>query len=69
MVEVKVNEMTDYKSLAERIRQTLAEGGDYELTTEEWRKNALVSAQIEGLKMVKRYINGLPDGTPVPIRK
>ena len=33
----RVRIMTDYKSMAERIRQTLAEGGNCELTTEEWR--------------------------------
>lgn len=47
--------MTDYKSLAERIRQTLAEGGNCELTTEEWRAVAdlLERQEIDSKKVVK----------------
>lgn len=44
--------MTDYKSLAERIRQTLAEGGDCELTTEEWRAVADLLEWREKLRNV-----------------
>lgn len=47
--------MTNYKSLAERIRQTLAEGGNCELTTEEWRAVAdlLEREAIDSTKVVK----------------
>lgn len=33
------------------------------------KPNAIVNIQIEGLRMYKRLINGLPDGYPIPIRK
>ena len=33
------------------------------------KPNALVNMQIEGLRMYKRLINGLPDGYPMPIKK
>jgi hypothetical protein len=47
--------MIDYKSLAERIRQTLAEGGDCELSTEEWRAVAdlLERQAIDSVKVEK----------------
>jgi hypothetical protein len=47
--------MIDYKSLAERIRQTIAEGGDYELNTEEWRAVAdlLEQQAIDSVKVEK----------------
>jgi hypothetical protein len=47
--------MIDYKSLAERIRQTLAEGGNCELNTEEWRAVAdlLEQQAIDSVKVEK----------------
>lgn len=33
------------------------------------KPNALVNRQIEGLRMYKQLINGLPDGYPMPMRK
>jgi hypothetical protein len=47
--------MTDYKSLAERIRQTLAEGGNCDLNTEEWRAVAdlLERQAIDSVKVEK----------------
>lgn len=33
------------------------------------KPNAIVNIQIEGLRMYKRLINGLPDGYPIPMRK
>jgi hypothetical protein len=59
--------MIDYKSLAERIRQTLAEGGNCELSTEEWRavadlleRQAADSVKVEkALERIKSF--GLKD--------
>lgn len=55
--------MTDYKSLAERIRQTLAEGGDCELTTEEWRAVAdLLERQEKPRNVYVVTANGWREG-------
>lgn len=62
--------MEGYKILTPKFRKEINQGVDS--TIEELREcepNALVMAQIEGLKMWKRYINGLPDGVPLPVRK
>lgn len=55
--------MTDYKSLAERIRQTLAEGGNCELTTEEWRAVAdLLERQEKSRNVYVITANGWREG-------
>lgn len=62
--------METYKILTPKFRKEINQG--FDSTIEELREcepNALVIAQIEGLKMWKRYINGLPDGVPIPVRK
>lgn len=62
--------MEAYKILTPKFRQEINQG--FNSVIEELREckpNALVIAQIEGLKMWKRYINSLPDGVPIPVRK
>ena len=62
--------MEGYKILTPKFRKEINQG--FDSTIEELREcepNALVAAQIEGLKMLKRYISGLPDGVPLPVRK
>lgn len=62
--------MEEYKILTPKFRQEINQG-IYSKIEElrECEPNALVIAQIEELKMCKRYINGLPDGVPIPVRK
>lgn len=62
--------MEGYKILTPKFREEINQG--FESTIAELREckpNVLVAAQIEGLKMWKRYIDSLPDGVPIPIRK
>lgn len=62
--------MDGYKILTPKFREEINQG--FDSTIEELREcepNTLVIAQIEGLKTLKKYINGLPDGIPIPIRK
>lgn len=62
--------MDEYKILTPKFREEINQG--FNSTIEELREcepNGLVMAQIEGLRMMKRYINGLPDGVPLPVRK
>ena len=62
--------MEEYKILTPKFRQEIKQG--FDSTIEELREcepNALVIARIEGLKMWKRYIDSLPDGMPIPVRK
>lgn len=62
--------MDGYKILTPKFREEINQG--FNSAIEELREckpNALVTAQIEGLKMWKRYIDGLPDGVPLPVRK
>lgn len=62
--------MDEYKILTPKFREEIDQGFDSAI--EEFRgceSNGLVMAQIEGLKMWKRYIDGLPDGVPIPVRK
>jgi hypothetical protein len=55
--------MIDYKSLAERIRQTLAEGGNCELNTEEWRAVAdLLERQEKSRNVYVVTANGWREG-------
>lgn len=62
--------MKAYKILTPKFRQKINQGFDSSIEElRECEPNALVIAQIEGLKMWKRYINGLPDGVPIPVRK
>ena len=62
--------MDGYKILTPKFREEINEG--FDSVIEELREcepNGLVRAQIEGLRMCKRYIDGLPDGVPLPVRK
>ena len=62
--------MEGYKILTPKFREEINLG--FDSTIEELREcepNALVVAQIEGLKMCRRYISGLPDGALIPVRK
>lgn len=62
--------MEGYKILTPRFREEIDRG--FNSAIEELREckpNTLVAAQITGLKMWKRYIDSLPDGVPIPIRK
>lgn len=62
--------MEAYKILTPKFRQKINQGFDSSIEElRECKPNALVIAQIEGLKMWKRYINDLPDGVPIPVRK
>lgn len=62
--------MEGWRVLTPTFRQEINKGFDEtiaELQTRE--QNSLVKAQIEGLKIAKNYINSLPDGCQVPVRK
>lgn len=62
--------MEEYKILTPKFREEINQGFDSAIEElRECEPNALVMAQIEGLKMLKRHIDGLPDGVPIPIRK
>lgn len=62
--------MEGYKILTPKFREEINQGFDSTIKElRECESNALVMAQIEGLKMLERYINGLPDGIPLPVRK
>ena len=59
-----------YKILTPKFREEINQGFDRTIAElRECEPNALVIAQIEGLKMWKRYIIGLPDGVPLPVKK
>ena len=62
--------MEEYRILTPRFREEINQ--DFDNTIKELREckpNVLVTAQIEGLKMWKRYIDSLPDGVQIPVRK
>lgn len=62
--------MDEYKILTPKFREKIDQGFDSAIEElRECESNGLVMAQIEGLKMWKRYIDGLPDGVPIPVRK
>ncbi len=62
--------MEGFKPLTPSFRQEINTGFDKTISElQSCEPNALVSVQIEGLRMWKRYIDKLPDGYPVPIRK
>lgn len=62
--------MEEYKILTPKFREKINQGFDSAIEElRECEPNALVTAQIQGLKMWKRYIDGLPDGVPLPVRK
>lgn len=62
--------MREYKILTPKFREKINQGFDSAIEElRECEPNELVMAQIEGLKMLKRYIDGLPDGVPLPVRK
>lgn len=62
--------MEGYRILTPKFREEINQGFDSAIEElRECEPNALVVAQIEGLKMWKRYISGLPDGVPLPVRK
>ena len=62
--------MEGYKILTPKFREEINKGFDSAIEElRECEPNTLVIAQIEGLKMVKKYISGLPDGVPLPVRK
>ncbi len=62
--------METYKILTPKFREEINQGFDSAIKElRECKSNGLVNAQIEGLKMWKRYIDILPDGIPLPVRK
>ena len=62
--------MEGFRILTPKFRMEINHGFDKTIAElQECEKNALVSAQIEGLKMLKRYIDSLPDGIPIPVTK
>lgn len=62
--------MEDYKILTPSFRQEINKGFDDAIAElQSCERNGLVNVQIEGLKMWKRYIDKLPDGIPVPVRR
>ena len=62
--------MEDIKPLTPSFRQNINTAFDKQIAElQTCKPNALVNMQIEGLRMYKRLINGLPDGYPIPIRK
>ena len=62
--------MTEYKPLTPSFRLDINIAFDKQIEElKTCKPNALVNIQIEGLRMYKRLINGLPDGCPMPINK
>lgn len=62
--------MTEYKPLTPSLRLDIDIAFDKQIEElKTCKSNALVNMQIEGLRMYKRLINGLPDGYPMPINK
>lgn len=61
----------DYiKPLTPSFRKEIIDDFDKQIAElQTCKPNAIVNIQIEGLRMYKRLINGLPDGYPIPIRK
>ena len=62
--------MTEYKPLTPSLRQDIDIAFDKQIADlQTCKPSALVNVQIEGLKMWKRIINGMPDGYPIPFKK
>lgn len=62
--------MTEYKPLTPSLRLDIDIAFNKQIEElKTCKPNALVNMQIEGLRMHKRLINGLPDGYPIPIEK
>ena len=62
--------MEDCIILTPSSRQKINKGFDEAIAElQSCERNGLVNAQIEGLKMWKRYIDKLPDGMPVPVKR
>lgn len=62
--------MNEYKILTPKFREEINRDFDIKIKELlECNSNALIMAQIEVLKMFKRYIDGLPDGVLIPVRK
>lgn len=60
--------MTEYKPLTPGFRQDINVDFDRQIAElKTCKPSALVNVQIEGLKMWKRVIDGLPDGYPMPL--
>ena len=61
--------MTEYKPLTPSLRQEINDGFDKTIAElRDCSPNALVNMQIEGLKISKQLISGLPDGYPMPMQ-
>lgn len=62
--------MTEYKPLTPSLRQDIDIAFDKQIADlQTCKPSALVNVQIEGLKMWKRIIDGMPDGYPMPFKK
>jgi hypothetical protein len=62
--------MTEYKPLTPNLRLDINIAFDKQIEElKTCKPNVLVNMQIEGLRMYKRLINGLPDGYPMPMEK
>ena len=62
--------METYKPLTPSLRLDINIAFDKQIEElKTCKPNALVNIQIEGLRMYKTLINGLPDGYPIPINK
>ena len=60
--------MTEYKPLTPSFRQDINIDFDRQIAElQTCKPSALVNVQIDGLKMWKRIIDGLPDGYPMPL--
>ena len=61
--------METYKPLTPSLRLSINKSFDEQISElQTCKPNALVNMQIEGLRMSKRLINGLPDGYPIPFK-
>lgn len=62
--------MTKYEPLTPSLRQDINIAFDKQIADlQTCKPSALINVQIEGLKMWKRIINGMPDGYPIPFKK
>ena len=63
-------DMIEFKPLTPSFRQEINIGFDKTISElQSCEPNGLVNVQIEGLRMWKRFIDKLPDGYLMPIRK
>lgn len=60
--------MTEYKPLTPFLRQEINTSINDTIRDLKACNSPITNVQAKGLEMAQRYINGLPDGFPIPFR-